>query len=192
MATVEPGKPRFTISGEVGDLRIMIPPRPNWGGVAFLGLFFLLWFFAVGTGLVSAQRSADWGTVTFLSFFLLFGLLSLVPALRAVASREVVVIDGSVLKIRRELFGLGRSKDFELSNVRNLRSSQMPSQPWWFGFSPEGAGFCVAFDYGVRTYQFGVAVSSLSAPGLVRSLDEAEARHLVHVIGQRFPALVAN
>jgi hypothetical protein len=80
--------------------------------------------------------------------------------------------------IRRQIGRWGRSQEFDLTQVRDLRAAGMFFHPWSFKaslfFWGIGGGN-IAFDYGAKTYRFGA------------SLEEAEARQLVKTIKERFP-----
>ena len=89
------------------------------------------------------------------------------------AGREVISFKMPSLVVRRELLGLGRSQEFDLSLVKDLRASQevlnssnLSSGLRNFGFG----GGAIAFDYGPKTYRFGAG------------LDEAEAKSVVEAI----------
>ncbi len=86
------------------------------------------------------------------------------------------------MTIRNEIFSLGRSRDYLLSNVRRLRVDSQGSgtheqQAALSNWS--GSGGMVAFDYGPSTVYFG------------QGIDEAEAIQLIEKIQSRVPSLVA-
>jgi hypothetical protein len=92
------------------------------------------------------------------------------------AGREVILLKEGSLDIRREAFGIGRSKEFDVAQIRELR---VQPQPFDAKKSPFGrnswfwAPGTVAFDYGASTQHFG------------SNLDEAEAKLLIEVIKKR-------
>jgi hypothetical protein len=79
--------------------------------------------------------------------------------------RERVAMDGLELSIRRELAGLGRTKRFASGEVRNLRYS--PGFTTSTRFAPAAA---IAFEYGARTYRFGLGIDQAEADDLIRVL----------------------
>jgi hypothetical protein len=89
--------------------------------------------------------------------------------------REVVALRPGLLVIRRDVAGLGFSREYSVADVRHLRVSVPPSDagrwssPVRFGRAPG----VIAFDHGARTVRFG------------EGLDEAEASLLLEEMGLR-------
>jgi hypothetical protein len=90
--------------------------------------------------------------------------------------REVIIIDGDELLIRRQDSSIGRAESYTLTRIRNLRYSP-PIGPFSPGYSPSDrphfAG-SIAFDYDQSTIRFG--------PGL----GETESRRLIRTIKDRY------
>lgn len=93
---------------------------------------------------------------------------------------EVITISSAALGIKHEVFGLGRNKQYDVSEIRHLRVAPLTYNPfdhrsrasiWGMG------GGMLAFDYGFKTYRLGAGV------------DEAEARILLQTITARVPRL---
>lgn len=79
------------------------------------------------------------------------------------------------LILRREILGLGRSREFDVSQIRDLRILPLPlGDPRDLSLGSEGV---IAFDYGAKTFRFGAA------------LAEAEAKQLLQTLHTRCPAL---
>jgi hypothetical protein len=79
-----------------------------------------------------------------------------------------IVLRADALLIKRDVLGMGRTCEYELDRVKNLRVATPDSHSGlsapWAGSSPGGL---VAFDYGPKTYEFAAGV------------NEAEAHHIV-------------
>ncbi|HWX94212.1 MAG TPA: hypothetical protein VNY29_16415 [Terriglobales bacterium] len=90
-----------------------------------------------------------------------------IACLRMLGGRDVVSLQSNKVELRKEIFGVGASKQYLGQQIWNLR------------FQPEmGAGRShrdsgMAFDYGAKTITF------------ASGLDEAEANQLVTLIKQR-------
>ncbi len=103
------------------------------------------------------------------------------------AGREVITLDTRTLTTKRHVKGIGRSHEFDVAHVSNLRVSLQT-----FNMFDMSAGFAnsmafwglgggtIAFDYGAKTFRFGNGV------------DEAEARHLVEALNKVLPASKAG
>lgn len=175
-------KPRAIISEDGRDLRIAIPIRRNW----FITLFLTFWLggWVFGEFTVTRQMffaSSPAGPKLFMLFWLggwtVGGGFAIYIWLRNLIGKEVIFIDSMTLTVRQELGGFGRSKEYEMKEVKNLRLSPVPYNPWNMSsglqFWGIGGGL-IAFDYGAQTFRFG------------SGLAESEAQDLIDTIKKRF------
>lgn len=102
----------------------------------------------------------------------------------ALLGRQSLTLDGVTLLHRREILGIGFSREYEWSAVQDFRlrvqtsAKKVPGAPAVASFVFKLQGSAVmAFDYGARTFELG------------RGLDESSARELVSRINQRFPCI---
>lgn len=105
------------------------------------------------------------------------GLLAIYAWLWQVMGKEIVIVHGQTFTTRRDVGGFGFDKEYDLLQMRDLRTAQVGFNPldlssslqlWGIG------GGVIAFDYGVRTVRFGAG------------LDEVEAKEIVTAITQRY------
>lgn len=85
--------------------------------------------------------------------------------------REVIALRPGVLQIRREVLGVGRSREYDRSHIKHLRVAP-PAQLTRRGstrFGSSGSGM-VAFDYGARTFHFAGGVDEAEAGQIVADL----------------------
>ncbi|MGH2687976.1 MAG: hypothetical protein ACRDKW_04095 [Actinomycetota bacterium] len=113
------------------------------------------------------ERGDDWLPLAFLAVWVVGSVHGAYAWLWQFAGREIVAVRPSSLVLRREIFGFGRSREYDLRHVRDVRVS--PATRGGIAIGP------LAFDYGARTYRFGGGV------------DEAEARDLVRWVKQAAP-----
>ena len=75
-----------------------------------------------------------------------------------------------------DILGFGRSKEYDLPSVKNLRIAFTLAE-YQFDLPTQslGDGGTIAFDYGAKTFRFG------------GGLDEAEASHLIELLKSRYP-----
>jgi len=113
---------------------------------------------------------------TILTVFVVYDLLW------EIEGREIICIDGKTLTIKRSLWGLGRTRRFSLNEIRHLRFYPWKEWPlmagrhlFWRQLGSRRPWKSLAFDYGSRTYHFGI------------DLDEQEAKGLLNAIVERFP-----
>lgn len=181
---IEPQSARFQIETTLDGVRAVIPARRNWLILLFLTAWLGGWVFGEVSAATELLRPNDKTPTAFLAFWLagwtLGGAFAAAAVLWQVAGREVIGVNGTTLLHRAEVLGLGRSRSYRTSDVKNFRSTDYASSPFtnqraWFppitgsGFGP------VAFDYGARTIRM--------AP----SLEEAEAKMLVRELLPRLP-----
>jgi hypothetical protein len=179
---VEIPQPRATVTNDGSDLKIIIPIKRNW----FITLFLTFWLggWAFGEFTVSHAMfsgSSPLGPKFFMLFWLggwtVGGGFAIYVWFRNLMGKEVISINSMTLTIRQEVGGIGRSKEYEMQAVKNLRVSPLSYNPWNFSSSMQiwgiGGGL-IAFDYGAQTFRFGTG------------LAESEAQDLINVIKKRF------
>jgi hypothetical protein len=182
---IRPGKPRSTVSDESDELRINIPARRHWLLVIFLAAWLCGWAvgeIAVLSSIVYGVGSRNPPPPLFLVVWLIGwtvgGGFAIYAVLWQLIGKQVILVNPVALTIRDELGRPIRSRQFDLGQVRDLRASQVAYNPWDYTSAMQVWGIgggAIAFDYGAKTYRFG------------SGLDEAEAKHLVKQITQRFP-----
>lgn len=183
MALIAPPTDRARVEETATGFDIAIPTRKNW----FVILFLAAWLFGWYWGEVSAARvlmSAEPGGPTgrgFLFFWLagwtVGGTFALLTLLWTLVGIERIRIDGGQIATRREILGIGLSREYDANQVQNLRVAANRFGPFHprAGFRSWGSGGGrIAFDYGSATVRIGSA------------LEEAEATRIVARIGERF------
>ena len=137
--------------GEVSVIGQLVSGNPNGGASAFLLFWLAGWTiggaFAIGTTL-----------------WMYFG-------------KERILLTTTTLGIRREALGIGRSREYELSQVRNLRVSPRSFNMFNSGNSMRALGLGggnIAFDHGAATIRFGAGIDEAEAALIATDL---ESRH---------------
>jgi len=187
---VEPQSPRFTLETTADGHRAVIPARHNWFVVLFLCAWLVGWVFGEVTviyQLLSPSEKTPWlFLLAWLAGWTLGGAFALGAVLWQLAGREVVSVSPATLLHRVEAFGLGWSRSYKASEVKNFRATEYSTNPFtnqaaWFppltgsGFGP------VAFDYGARTLRLGAALEEAEAKLLVQKLAGSLLRRLSEV-----------
>ena len=178
---VHPTEPRFTIQDTFNGIEATIPAARN----GFVLLFMSAWIVGWGVGELSAIHQLlshgngppELFMLAWLAGWTMGGAWAAGTIAWQLGGREVVVVGPSTLQHRIEAFGIGRTRTYQLADVKDFRTVELVRSPfanqsaWLPSFT--GSVGAVAFDYGARTYRF--------AP----SLDEAEAKLLVSKLGAR-------
>jgi hypothetical protein len=185
---VKPAAARHSLTTLADGIVIRIPARRNIALMLFLLVWVAVW--STGGSAMMSQTLNGKGSPEGVSFSLVwlvfwaagesFAILVLLWQLRG---REIITLTPRMLEIRRDIFGIGSSRRYDLTQVRFLRVAPQPFNPYDFrgAFTFWGLGGGVlAFDYGFRTYRFGGGI------------DEAEARMIAQTLMDRSPTLAEH
>lgn len=184
---VEPAKPRFLISRSGTALTVSVPARRNWFVLIFLTAWLGGWTVGGAAAVGQLLRPDPGPDRAFMLFWLIGWLCGEIYAIAIVvwqlAGREELAFVGSSLRHRVAAAGLGRSREFDGAEIKDLRAAPQLSNPWMdqTRWMPPvfGAGHgAIAFDYGAKTYRIGAA------------LDEAEARLILVEVYKQFPRMI--
>ena len=179
MARVEPIPARATVGDTPEGFMISIPTKKHYFAIVFLPVWLVGWafgeVFAIRTLVLPPAGSP--GPILFMAVWLtcwtLGGGFFIYTLLWLLCGREVIVLRTDALVIRRLVLGFGRSREYDLSAVRNLRVGAAPYNPfdiksglqfWGIG------GGVVAFDYGAGTVRFGASIQEGEAGDIVSTL----------------------
>jgi len=169
------------INDSIGNLEISIPSKKNWFilifGTAWLGG----WYFGFTNALTrfSFDESGNMGINGFMTFWLIGwtigGLGVVFLLLWGYFGQERLEINSRELCFEKTIFGVGQKKRLDIGEVKNFRHEKINNSMFggsrWaiWGLGPGK----VKFDYGMKTYSFGLAV------------DDAEANHLAEYLTNR-------
>ncbi len=188
MSIVSPEKLRSSISDFGGQLQIVIPTKKNW----FIILFFAAWLvgWAVGEFTVPTaffNKGNDTAPLIFTAAWLVAwtvgGMFIIYTWLWQAFGKEIITVDGSYISIKKNVFGLGKLNQYQIGHIKNLRIAPMGYNPWDFRSRMQFSGLTggvLAFDYGARTFWFGIGV------------DEVEANEILKKISYRLPNVVSK
>ena len=181
MAKRKPTASRVTIKDTPEELRIVIPNRRSWFVIGVL----TFWVCAWGVGEVMGSTTLFKGEVppgeeglmlAWLGVWTVSGLAALMALQWQVMGKEIVTLQGQILKTRREGGGIGFGKEYDLQQMANLRVGQPSFSPFDVSASFQlwgiGGGV-IAYESGGKTRRFGAG------------LDETEAKQVVDALKRR-------
>lgn len=191
MATIKVTAWRATTSESPDGLLITIPSKKNWFLILFLGFWLAGWLFGEVAALHQVIRghSSHWATakengpislnvflIGWLAAWTVGGGIAIITWLWNLVGVEKVLVGPSTLMTQREVLGVGPRREFELPSVSKLRVN-MGFSNISFRMSPMPSvnGGMIAFDYGAKTFHFGMG------------LDEAEAAQIIARMRSRYP-----
>jgi len=174
------GKSKIEHSG--ANLKIEIPSKKNWFLLLFGTAWIGGWYFGfksaiqmLGTTEGESTFGADGFMTVWLIGWTIGGLFITGLLLWGYFGKEQIEVSNSEVNFSKTIFGLGVNKSLKKSEVKNFRYNEINES--WFGgsrWAMYGLGpGKVKFDYGLKTYSFGLAV------------DEAEANYLVGILKKR-------
>lgn len=181
---IEPQAPRFTVEHTAHGLQAVVPARRNWFVLLFMCAWLVGWAFgevhAAQELLSPSEHSPRLFLAAWLVAWTIGGAFALGAVLWQFAGRELITVDSTTLAHRVEAFGIGRTRSYKVTDVKNLRAAEYSANPFtnqasWFP-PVAGSGFGpLAFDYGARTFR------------LAPALEEAEAKLLVDKLSTHLP-----
>ncbi len=144
--------------------------------ILFLSAWLVGWamgeFFAARQVFTGGLESGGLFLIAWLAMWTVGGCWAIYSCLWLVAGSDVIRLRPGILAIKRDVFGTGRTSEYDVQHVRNLRVSPttMEFSARSGGFSPWGtSGGSIAFDYGSKTVRFG-AVEEAEAAQIIADL----------------------
>lgn len=198
----KPQIPRHKIQLLDSGIQIILPSKKNIFNIIGYILFLIMWGYisgaiiyilmvitkiAIWAGDISAAFNIFSIFITLLLILLLsFGSLVISSFFRHIFGKEVVKVSSQVMSISFQIFGLekiSKYSSYSLDSIKNLRVS-IPQKA---KFAPLesikillGKNGIIAFEYGEKTFRFGLEI------------DEAEATQMIHTIKERLPQQTAG
>lgn len=173
---------RAKIQNSINGTQISIPSKKNW----FVLLFGTAWLGGWYFGLTMALGTFSFGETGFVGVdgFMLFwiigwsigGAFVIGLLLWGYFGQEQFLIGSNQVELSKKVFGIGTNKVLKKSAVKNIRFNEVQidyfSGKNRFAIWGIGEGK-IKFDYGMKTYSFGLG------------LDDAEANYLIELLGKK-------
>lgn len=178
MGIVPPAKPKAIIVERSNGIEVVIPARRNWFALVFLGAWLCGWAAGeIGAAASIFARDAKHGAKLFVAAWLILwtlgGGFALYAFFWSLVGRERILLTPTTLAIKRELFGVGRLREYELTTVRDLRTAPRVHNPHDFRSSLQFWGIgggVIAFDHGAATVRFGGSIEEGEAKAIIERL----------------------
>lgn len=184
---VEPGKPRFSLKPQGTGVAVACPAQRELFALLFLPVWVAFWTYGGISALrelLGPEEKDRAFLVVWLAGWLVGELFAIAAVAWQLAGREEITVDAGRLTHRVSAAGLGRTREYDMAQVRNLRTAPVVSTSRGRGkpmLPMIGSGHGrIAFDYGATTCRVGIA------------LEEAEAEMVVAELSKRFPKLAAG
>ena len=162
---VTPQPPRFSLEEGPG-LRLTLPCKKDWFRILFFSVWMVGWYFGESNEIPKVIKGLQSGEapifdLVWLVMWTFFGLFFGLWIIWRLLGSEVLAVENGRLTLRKQIAGIGRSLDFDTSQIAALR------------FRPEhgsGKGYResrIELDYGAKTYTFGVGIQPAEASQLL-------------------------
>jgi len=162
------------------ELNIIIPSKKNW----FFLLFGTAWMGGWSFGFVSAfgklfsSEISNSGTDLFLFFWLsgwtVGGIAVAFALLWGYFGQEKFITDRNEVFFEKTVLGIGKKNRLDTSEIKNIRTDIISNSESERRNNSWGLSGKIKFDYGLKTYSFGLGV------------DDAEAEYIVELLKERF------
>jgi len=169
---------RSVIYRDGDTIEISVPSKKNWFAIIFLIAWLGGWTMgevsAIGHLFYSDNRAGN----TFMTFWLVGwtvgGVWAMLTLLWFISGKEIIIVDSGVLELGKQIFGLGRIKQYAISNIKLMVISPAPNKDKWGNDGTRSLikPGLIEFDYGMKTIKFG------------SEFDTAEARMLIEIFKQ--------
>lgn len=166
---VTPQPPRFSVEEGAG-LCLTLPCKKDWWRILFFSVWMVGWYLGESSAIpkvIKGVRSGETSAflIVWLVMWTFFGLLFGSWIIWRLLGSEILGVANGRLTLRRQIAGIGRTWEFETSQIAALR------------FRPEhgaGKGYResrIEFDYGAKTYDFGAGIQPAEASQLLRLIN---------------------
>ena len=164
------------------QLILHIPSRQSSAQVPYLLIWLIVWLFGCLTA-VSTLIRASLGRNLFMLIWVVFwmtsGIFAITTLLWLLFGEEVVVLSDEQLSIKRQIFGIGKTKRFDTGRIKDFRVQPHPAAPTvgnsrrsnqipllWKMTGP------MTFAYEAQMYRFGDGVDKAEAQQIVTKIQK--------------------
>lgn len=171
---------RAIIKTQGNKTNIVIPVKRNYLIIIFSSVWLLIWLSFFSSFNSNFGLFSDEGIATlfllWITFWIIGGLIVCFVLLWNLFGKEIITINSKYLEVNRNLFGIGRKKQYDIKHVEKFRFNEIPdnlfSMKSRLAFWGLGEGK-IKFDYGMKSPSFGLG------------LDDAESNYIVKLMKEK-------
>ena len=162
-------------------LNITIPSKKSWFILLFMTACMGGWLFYLIDVVGILFSEIDLGNV---DLFLILWLIAWIAGGLTIAclllwgyfGQEKFIIGKDKVSFEKTVFGIGKKNRLDVSGIKNFRTELVNGDLLIFRSTPWGLGTSgkIKFDYGLKTYSFGLGI------------DDAEANYIVGLLKEQF------
>ncbi|GMA99474.1 hypothetical protein [Pelosinus sp. IPA-1] len=172
---------RAKINKMNGQVSINIPSTKNIFVILFLCAWLGGWFFGETSAIKQVFGARSLGSNLFMLFWLcgwtIGGGFVIFTVLWSIAGNEHIAVGHGIIKIKKTIFGVGLSREYTLSVTRDFRVVRDNNSYSFFNHKRRmnffgGNDGTIAFDYGMKTVNFGLGIDAAEAKYILEILSE--------------------
>lgn len=138
--------------------------KKKWFIIIFCPIWLAGWTAGGFTAIINIDKNLGLFMIIWLIVWLLAEMMTLYAWLWNAFGKEIIKKRSDIIVIKKDIFGFGFSKQYELNKISNFRASgyfgthdRFNLLVWNIG------GGTIAFDYGGKTKRFGIALEEIEA-----------------------------
>jgi hypothetical protein len=198
---IKPPAPRHFVENLAHSVRVTLPGKKGLFKIVWFCIWLLGWLYMTGSviiflavmmggatglfGVYSPDATSNSGfliviacLIPFLIALLGMGGIVIYSLLLQIVGKEIIEANSQTLTITKQIFGWKNFKEYATEAISDLRvnTQQLSSIPPIASIQKLlGQDGMIAFDYGAKTFRFGLEI------------DEAEAKQIIFVLRQHLP-----
>ena len=189
---IKPPTPRHSSHQTDEGLRIILPSKKNFLLIFWYGLWLIMWIFMTGSitffltffilSAIKENNSGMWIFAMFITFMLLFllgiGLPAIYQFFWQLTGKEIISINSAIMSVTKQIFGWKKVYEYGIMDMKDLRAST-PQQDLFarvkiLQYSKQNG--MIAFDYGAKTFRFGLDIDEAEAKQIISEIQEKLAK----------------
>ena len=166
------------IENSIGFYKITVPSKKNWFTLIFGTVWMGGWYFGFKSAITDFGLVNNGSFDSFTAFWLIgwtiggIGITSIL--LWGYFGKETLEFESQYVKFKKTIFGFGIIKNLTKNEIKNFRFEKVNQNMFndnGYAFWGLGTGK-IKFDYGLKSYSFGLAVDDAEANYLVEELNK--------------------
>jgi small-conductance mechanosensitive channel len=173
MAIEIPSKGKATLVHHGHELEIRLPIARNIIGLVIIPVWMYFWIQslvpAIRESVESPAKAWDTGSLLWALVGVIIALFFTFQWLWMLLGREVVSVSARSLRIERKLFGIGRTREYAMDRIQNIRVGKGPVSPFWRSRGTAVRG-TIQFDYEDKVVGFGSGIDDAEGQFLINEM----------------------
>jgi hypothetical protein len=154
------------------SFEVIIPIKRNLSQILILVILFCGWslgeIFAIKS-ILNPEDGFSSINIFWIICWTVSGCYFIYMLLNHLFGKEIIIITSSIIRLKKDLLGIGPKKDLDIRNISDIRISPNNIGSNYLDLIDFKTGV-IALNYGIKTYRFG------------NTIDEAEADKILNIL----------